>query len=196
MKNDIRYNVIIFITLLVGFFFVSCSNTKKECNNIEVVEKEVVTLYTYYIGLHDNVIKRLQRCELAYLDTDIFLNRKIWIFAVDDSLSIDYSYSIENDSLFILGDNSKFIYCPNMTTTNLVYNNVEIEVIKSNFYELKSCDGAMYVYWNNNDGIIAFYNYPWSILTLVERKKVKGFATQTFYDYFIEEQIRSLPPPP
>jgi hypothetical protein len=191
MKITILFQKYTIITLLSTIFIFSCNRNPKEYSNV----KEIVTLYTYYIQTSDIENKRIQRCELAYIDIKDYHNRKTCFFAVDDSISINYAYAIEKDSLFLL--DQKFVYCPNIDTIRLEYKKEEITLIKSKFDIIGSFDEESWIYWNHDYGIIAIYNHAWGVnVIVVEKESMKGFATQTFYDYFIEEIVRSLPPPP
>jgi len=174
--------MIVITMLFINCLIISCSfYTKKNTTTISNT-KEIVTIYDYQIWLSDLDRKDLRDSTIYYIDTLTIYNRKNWIFLqLNDSLYTDPSYAIENDSLFLFGN----IYCPNLDTIYLKHNNEMIELIVSHYDVEKSCDEEMYVYWNDVQGLVALYNYPWGALILFDRETMPGFAKETFYNGLI-----------
>ena len=49
-------------------------------------------------------------------------------------------------------------------------------------------DEESYIYWNNQFGLIAVYNYPWRALILFDNDEISGFAKETFYNFIVNQE--------
>jgi len=165
------------ILILLFILTFSCNHVAKRSNNSDI--KEIVTIYTYPMWLSNMEQRVLRDSTVTYVDTRDFYNRKYHIYALNDSVEVWYSYAIESDSLFL--DN---VYCPNLDTMYLQYENEMIALTISYYNEEHVSDDEMYVYWNSDYGLVALYDC-WSILILYDKETMKGFAKDTFYNYVI-----------
>jgi len=186
--SSIQQKITVIAMLCFICIIYSCNFiTKKNATTSDT--KEVVTIYDYQVWLSNLDKKDLRDSTIYYIDSVTLNNRKNWVFKSNDSifydnsyvfLSFHYSYAIEKDSFFLSN-----VYCPNLDTIHLKYENEMIELIISYYEEEKTCDGEEYVYWNHNYGVVALFNYSWGVLTLIERETKKGFAKEIFYNDFI-----------
>jgi len=160
---------ILFI-LTVVFLTISCAQK----NNAEYEVKEIVTIYNYRLWLH--LDKRdLWDSTVTYKNTLNLYDHNTCVYAYDDSTYMYWSYAIERDSLFI--DN---FYYPNLDTIYLNYMDEIIEVIKSDWAHHKC------FFWNYDYGLIAVYDD--TNIVLYDKETMKGFAKETFYDYFVNRE--------
>jgi len=188
MCCKIQDKIVVIIILCINCIIFSCISFSKK--NTPVPEtREVVTIYDYQIWLSNLDKKELRDSTVYYIDTFSMNNRIHWAFPSKDSifydnayvfLSFNYFYAIEKDSFFL-----RNIYCPNIDTIYLKYENELFEITVSDFDIENACDEEMYVYWNHDYGLIALYNDPWGALFLIDRETKKGFAKEIFYDDFI-----------
>jgi len=174
---------VIIAILLINFTAFSCNFVAKDNNSVESDTKEFVTIYDYQILTSNLDKKDLRDSVITYVDTLYLNNRKNIIFFINDSISIYYHYAIEKDSLFL-----ENLYCHNLDTIHINYKDKDIELIKSIYDVEDIVDEEMYVYWNQDYGLVALYNYPWGSLILFDKETMKGFAKEIFYNYFISQK--------
>jgi hypothetical protein len=185
MKEKTIKEMLIIAILLISLATFSCNFTSEKNNNVEADTREVVTIYDYQVWLSNLDKKELRDSSVYYIDTFSMNNRLNWAYnSKNDSifyegsyvyLSFGYYYAIENDSLFI-----RDLYCPNLDTIYLQYENEKIELIRSYYNEENSCDEECFVYWNHDYGLVALYNFPWGALLLIDKETKKGFAKEIF----------------
>ena len=185
LRNTIQHKTVVMGILFISFIIFSCNFFAKEKTPII---KDIVTIYDYQIGLSNLDKKELRDSTVTYTDTLNLYNRKNWIYALNDSVSIYPPYTIERDSFFL--DN---VYCPNLDTIHLKYKNEIIELIKSDYNVKNSIDEEMYVYWSHDYGLVALYNYPWGALILFDKETMKGFAKEVFYNYIVNLEKENYP---
>lgn len=182
MRIKILYKILFTGMLSIGAIIFSCNSSTKDGAPITSCMKEIVTIYDYQIQMSNLNKKELRDSIVAYIDTIHIYNRKNWIYALNDSVSVYTPYAIERDSFFL-----ENVYCPNLDTIYLKYENREMQVIKSEYDLNNSIDEEMYAYWNHEYGLIALYNYPWGVLILFDKETMKDFAKETFYNYIINQ---------
>jgi len=162
----------------------SCNYAAKQSHNIGSDIKETVTVYEYDYRVWQSAYNKdsFRDSIITYLDTINLHNRIYTLYALNDSVSVQIPFAIENDSLFI--DFYFYdLYYPNLDTIYLNYKNEMVEVIKS------ECLEHLCAFWNRDYGLIALMGDG---LTLFDKETMKGFAKETFYDYIIkQEQERS-----
>jgi len=189
MQYKIQQNRVVLSILVISCIVFSCNSFLKKDNPIVSNSKEKVTIYDYQIWLSNLDKKELRDSTITYFDTMILFNRINQVFALNDSVYIDF-FVIESDSFFLNN-----VYCPNLDTIYLS-NEDEIIELKVNHYDIEnSYDEEMYVYWNHDYGLVALYNYPWGALILYDRETKKGFAKNIFYNDFInrtKEKMRLM----
>lgn len=185
MQNKIQHKMFIIGILFINFIISSCDFFTKENT---LIINDIVTIYDYQIGVSNLDKKELRDSTVTYIDTLNLYNRKNWIYALNDSISIYTPYAIEKDSFFL--DN---VYCPNLDTIHLKYKNEIIELIKSDYNVENSVDEEMYIYWNHDYGLVALYNYPWGALILFDKETMKGFAKEVFYNYIVNLEKENYP---
>jgi hypothetical protein len=176
-QNKIQQIMVMIAILSVSCIIFSCVFSSQKDNTTLSDTKEVVTSYDYQIWSFESDKKELRDSTVFYTDTRIYYNRQYHVYALNDSVALDPSYAIEKDSFYL--DN---VYCPNLDTICLQYENETIELIVSHFDIEKSIDEEMYVYWNHDDGLVALFNYPWNVLILYDKETKKGFAKEVFYE--------------
>jgi hypothetical protein len=186
--SSAQQKIAVIVILCFSCIIYSCSFlTTKNATTSDT--KEVVTIYDYQIWLSNLDRIELRDSTVYYIDTLTLCNRKNWVFTSNDSIFYDnsyvflsflFSYAIEKDSLFLNN-----LYCPNLDTIHLKYEDKMVELIISYYEEEKTCDGEEYVYWNHDYGLVALFNYSWGALNLIDREAKKGFAKEIFYNDFI-----------
>lgn len=181
-NNKMRIKILFTGMLSIGAIIFSCNSSTKDRAPITSCMKEIVTIYDYQIQMSNLNKKELRDSIVAYIDTIHIYNRKNWIYALNDSVSVYTPYAIERDSFFL-----ENVYCPNLDTIYLKYEDKEMQVIKSEYDLNNSIDEEMYAYWNHKYGLIALYNYPWGVLILFDKEAMKDFAKETFYNYIINQ---------
>lgn len=182
---EIKNKKIIIIILFINFSILfACNFVAKENKIIVSKTKEIVTIYDYQLSLDK---KELRDSIVTYIDTINLYNRKNRIYVLNDSIRVYDSYAIEKDSFFL-----ENLYCPNLDTIQIEYDNQLFKIIKSDYNKENSCDEEMFVYWNYDYGLIALYNYPWGILILFDKETKKGFAKEIFYNYILDKETSSV----
>ena len=180
-----RFKILKVILIITGFLIISCNSQSQKSNGEPIKDKTRVTVYDYQIHISDLNKKELRDSTVLYLDTTIFNNRKNHVYS--DSFNIDstfhYSYSFERDSFFFFDE-----YCETLDTILIDFDNRAIEVIKSDYDVENSVDEESYIYWNNQFGLIAVYNYPWRALILFDNDDISGFAKETFYNFIVNQE--------
>ena len=180
-----RFKILKVILIITGFLIISCNSQSQKSNGEPIKDKTRVTVYDYQIHISDLNKKELRDSTVLYLDTTIFNNRKNHVYS--DSFNIDstfhYSYSFERDSFFFFDE-----YCETLDTILIDFDNRAIEVIKSDYDVENSVDEESYIYWNNQFGLIAVYNYPWRALILFDNDEISGFAKETFYNFIVNQE--------
>jgi hypothetical protein len=156
---------------LLFFLTVSCTHIKN--NNVEAATREFVTIYNYRLWFLDT--RDLWDSTVTYINTVNLCNRNTCVYALNDSTSLYWNYAVENDSLFI--DN---MYYANLDTIYLNYKDEIIEVIKSRWLNHKC------FFWNYDYGLVAAYDD--TNIVLYDKETMKGFAKDTFYNYFANRE--------
>ena len=152
------------------------------CNTEIQQNKNKVTVFDYQIRLSALDKKDLKDSTCLYFTT-ITENHNLKILYHDSQVydsEIRYKCSIRNDSFFFYNQ-----YCPPIDTLYFDANGSKIEVYKNLYDEEDIIDEELYVYWNEKDRLIGFYNYPWGVLTLFDYAKNTAFSKNEFYDFLL-----------
>jgi hypothetical protein len=97
----------------------------------------------------------------------------------NDSVLVD-PYWISSDSLFWWGDYSQVI-----DTLEFWNEDEKIVLKKSDYDRPNSADEESYVYWNNEYGVVALYNYAGGVLVLYTVESIEDFMKNELYRYII-----------
>ena len=97
MRIKIPYKILFTGMLSIGAIIFSCNSSTKDRAPITSCMKEIVTIYDYQIQMSNLNKKELRDSIVAYIDTIHIYNRKNWIYALNDSVSVYTPYAIERD---------------------------------------------------------------------------------------------------
>ena len=178
----------IFVILVIGI--ISCKHDKSE-------PYRKVTFYDYQIwisdldliDLRDSLVgytTKVKRNESGFVGLKfIHENQNSSIYNLDprNIVYTSYDYVIKNDKIFIEG-----LSCNMKDTIQIAYKDQTIDLFVSEYDRQNSCDEESLIYWNNQIGLIAEYNYPVGALLLFEYDDFKDFTKVYFYNYIINEE--------
>jgi hypothetical protein len=176
--------IILFITIL------SCQNDNKESYS-------KVTFYDYQIWISDKdrvdlrdslagYTTKVKENESTYVELKFLFdnpNKSFYKIKPGDITYASFDFEIKNDVIFIDG-----IGCDLVDTVSIDYRGKPVELFVSKYDRKNSCDEESLIYWNNQMGLIAQYNYHMGALILFEYEKFKDFSKVCFYNYIVKEE--------
>lgn len=175
---------------------------KKESNKDDKNEEtSKVTLYKYQIWTSDLDKVDLRDSLVGFATISKRIDRTIILLQFlpkNHSSIMLFNLKPKNDYYssfgYVIVDDiiNNGIDCNLIDTIFIDYNNEHIEVFVSSWSMENAADVGTNIYWNNEIGVIAEYNYSWGILVLFDYEKFKDFTKVNFYNHIIkmEEDLK------